>query len=240
MILDTTIVVEFDCLVPQGKIISGENGAYQFDQKPKFKERKFDFSALEQFLKIPRLMAVPLHEVDHDLLKSSRGPYRPNQTLVRRHLEARENARADFYRKYGFLINQNKNKSETVTEFDAIHVELCRLDELRIRGELNDTSDSLFRPPSVSNWTTLKYGNASIPAPIYQPQNLAAALYLTWFFGPRHTANFKTCKMHTEFGPRAGCQVYFEYRSNKDFCSTACRVAHNEKINPNRKKKKEK
>jgi len=240
MILDTTIIIEFDCLVPQGKIGLGDDGAYHFEQKPKFRKRKFDFAALEQFLKIPRLRAVPLHEVDYDLLQSSRGPYRPSKTLVSRHLEARENARQDFYRSYGFLTNQNKNKSETAKEFDVIHIELCRLDELRVRGELSDTSDSLLSPPSASNWTTLKYGNASIPAPIYQPQSLASALYLTWFFGPRHTANFKTCKMHTEFGPKTGCQVYFEYRSNKDFCSEACRVAHNDQIKKSRNQKKEK
>jgi len=240
MILDTTIIIEFDCLVPQGKICLGDDGAYHFEQKPKFRKRKFDFAALEQFLKIPRLATVPLHEVDFDLLKSSRGPYRPNKTLVRRHLEARENARQDFYRSYGFLTNNHKNKSETEAEFDAIHISLCRLDELRTRGELVETSDNLFLPPSASTWKILDYGSGSIPAPIYQPQSLASALYLTWFFGPRHTANFKTCKMHTEFGPRVGCQVYFEARANKHFCSTACRVAHNEKINPNRKKKKEK
>ena len=216
MILDTAIEIKFDSLRPLGEIVEGEKGVYSFKEKPKYRRRKFEFAALVEFLNIPRLSFGSQEE----------------RTL----------ARYDFYKRWGFLTNYKDctELSENEATFDKWHIDLCELNEKRLRGELKTADEIKFTTPSIINWTVRTYETTNLALPIFTPTNLSSALYLSWLFGSRELSGMKTCQRHLDFGLKRGCQVYFIPKpKHKIYCCGNCKKNAHEKLNPrNRRSKK--
>ena len=223
MIIETVIEINFDCFVPIAKIEESRNssnvwkqGTFKFSNKIKYKRRKFEFRALTDFLNIPRLSFGSQEE----------------RTL----------ARYDFYNRWGFLTGSNEytKASENEATFDKFQIDLCELNEKRLRGELKDSDEIKFTTPEIVNWTVHQYEASSLALPVFHPPNLSSALYLSWFFGSKELAGMRTCKRFLEFGPKSGCQVVFTpSRKDKAYCCDACKKASHEKLNPrNRRSKK--
>jgi len=214
VILDTATEIKFDCLQPVGKIVEGYNGVYYFANKPKYKRRKLEFSALVEFLNIPRLS----HGSQEDRIL----------------------ARHDFYNRWGFLTNYNDytTASENEATFDKWHIDLCELNEKRLKGELKDADEVKFTTPGFINWTVRTYETTNLALPIFNPTNLSSALYLSWFFGSKELAGMKTCKRFEEDGSKSGCMVFFQpARKDQAYCSKPCKKAWYEKRRPKRSKK---
>jgi hypothetical protein len=216
MILEAALKINFDCFVPSAKIEESDKGTFKFSNKIKYKRRKFEFHALTDFLKIPRLSFGSQEE----------------RTL----------ARYDFYNRWGFLTGSNDytKASENEATFDSWHIKICKLNEMRIQGNLKDADDIEFTTPKFLNWTVHQYEASSLALPVFNPTNLSSALYLSWFFGSKELAGMRTCKRFFEFGPKSGCQVVFTpSRKDKTYCCDACKKASHEKLNPrNRRSKK--
>lgn len=223
MILETAIEINFNCFVPSARIEESKNssnvwkqGTFKFSNKIKYKRRKFEFRALTDFLNIPRLSFGSQEE----------------RTL----------ARYDFYNRWGFLTGSNEytKASENEATFDKFQIDLCALNEKRLRGELKDSDEIKFTTPEIVNWTVHQYEARSLSLPVFYPPNLSSALYLSWFFGSKELAGMRTCKRFLEFGPKSGCQVVFTpSRKDKTYCCDACKKASHEKLNPrNRRSKK--
>ncbi|MAB37510.1 MAG: hypothetical protein CL525_00360 [Aequorivita sp.] len=215
MFLEAAIEIKFDCLLPAAKIVERYNGIYYFDNDtPKYKKRKFEFRALTEFLKIPRL---------------SHGSK-----------EARTLARCDFYNRWGFLTDYNvyTTASENEATFDKWHMELCELNEKRLNGELKDADEIKFTKPGFINWTVRAYENTNLALPIFNPTNLSSALYLSWFFGARELAGMKTCKRFAIDGSKSGCSVFFKpTRKDQEYCGKPCAKDFYEKRRPTRRRK---
>ena len=216
MILETALKINFECLVPNAKFKESKNGTFKFSEKIKYKRRKFEFRTLTDFLKIPRLSFSSQEE----------------RTL----------ARYDFYKRWGFLTNYKDctKLSENEATFDKWHIDLCELNEKRLRGELKTADEIKFTTPSIINWTVRTYETTNLALPIFTPTNLSSALYLSWLFGSRELSGMKTCQRHLDFGPKLGCQVYFIPKpKHKIYCCGNCKKAAHEKLNPrNRRSKK--
>ena len=214
MILDTAIEIKFDSLRPLGEIVEGEKGVYSFKEKPKYRRRKLEFAALVEFLNIPRLSFGSQEE----------------RTL----------ARYDFYKRWGFLTNYKDctELSENEATFDKWHIDLCELNEKRLRGELKTADEIKFTTPSIINWTVRTYETTILALPIFNPNNLSSALYLSWFFGSRELAGMKTCKRFATDGAKSGCSVFFKpTRKDQEYCGKPCAVAFHEKRRPKRIRK---
>ena len=214
MILDTAIEIKFDSLRPLGEIVEGEKGVYSFKEKPKYRRRKFEFAALVEFLNIPRLSFGSQEE----------------RTL----------ARYDFYKRWGFLTNYKDctKLSENEATFDKWHIDLCELNEKRLRGELKTADEIKFTTPSIINWTVRTYETTNLALPIFNPTNLSSALYLSWFFGSRELAGMKTCKRFATDGAKSGCSVFFKpTRKDQEYCGKPCAKDFYEKRRPKRSRK---
>lgn len=127
LFLEAAIEIKFDCLQPVGKLLEGDKGVYSFAKKPKYKPRKLEFASLIEFLKIPGL---------------SHGSQ-----------EARTLARYDFYDCWGFLTGSNDltKASENEATFDKWHIDLCELNEKRLKGKLNDADVIKFNTLGLIN-----------------------------------------------------------------------------------------
>ena len=214
MILETALKINFECFVPSAEIEEIDNGTFKFSKKIKYKRRKFEFRTLTDFLKIPRLSFSSQEE----------------RTL----------ARYDFYRRWGFLTNYNDYAefSENGATFDKWHIDLCELNEKRLKGELKDADEIKFNTPGFINWTVRTYETTILALPIFNPTNLSSALYLSWFFGSRELAGMKTCKRFATDGAKSGCSVFFKpTRKDQEYCGKPCAVAFHEKRRPKRIRK---
>lgn len=214
MLLETALEIDFLCFVPDANIEETEKGVFKFSNKIKYKRRKFEFFALIDFLKISHL---------------SFGSQ-----------ERRNLARYDFYNRWGFLEGSNEyaNASENEATFDQFQIDLCALNEKRLRGELSSSEEIKFISPGLVNWKDHKYETTSLALPVFNPTNLRSALYLSWFFGAKLLAGMKTCKRFEEDGPKSGCMVFFHpTRKDQDYCGKPCKKAWYEKRRPKRSKK---
>ena len=214
MFLEAAIEINFECLVPSAEIEEIDNGTFKFSKKIKYKRRKFEFRTLTDFLKIPRL---------------SHGSQ-----------EERTLARYDFYRRWGFLTNYNDYAefSENGATFDKWHIDLCELNEKRLKGELKDADEIKFNTPGFINWTVRSYETTNLALPIFNPSNLSSALYLSWFFGSRELAGMKTCKRFATDGAKSGCSVFFKpTRKDQEYCGKPCAKDFYEKRRPKRSRK---
>ena len=219
MIIETALEINFDCYVPNAKIEESDNpsnvwrvGSFKFSDKIKYKRRKFEFRALTDFLKIPRLSFSSQEE----------------RTL----------ARYDFYNRWGFLTGSNDytKASENGATFDKFQIDLCELNEQRLKGQLKEVDETKFTTPEFVNWTVHQYEASSLSLPVFNPSDLSSALYLSWFFGSKELAGMRTCKHFLEFGPKSGCQVVFApSRKDKKYCCDACKKASHEKLNPRKR-----
>lgn len=228
MIIETAIQIDFECLVPEADIKPDKNGTYSFIEVPVYSKKEFVFEALNEFLDIPRLTLG---------CKMDRNP--GEMTRVKQ-TKKRSDAREKFYKNWGFLTSSNEDTqlSENEAVFDAYQLELCKLNDLRKLGKLKDTSDVKFSPPATASWKVREYGNTNLPVPVYQPKDLATALYLTWFFSPKEMAELKTCLRFIDYGPKVGCQVFFEPKSNKSFCCDTCKKNHHSQKRKTQNKEK--
>ena len=228
MILETSLEIKFECLVPASKIVEGVGGRFEFPEKVKYKRRDFEFRSLVAFLNIPRLSMEWLEDP-----KISE-----NQKKIR--INARRYARLDFYKRWGFLTanTQLQRLSESAAEFDAYHTELWKLNAQRIQGNLENTNGFRLKIPKFSKWTVHNYSTEKLAIPIQEPVNLWSAIYGAWFFGSKKLSNMRTCGRFENFGPRAGCEVFFIPKpSHKKFCSEVCKKASHDKFRSKNKRK---
>ena len=220
MIIENTILINFECYAPLGKLVERSDGTFEFKGKVRYKRRPFEFAALTEFLNIKKLSKNHVEGVSL------------SESQTQRLLEERSAARLRFYSQWGFVNASNEHcRSESEPQFDAFHIELLEYNKTRSSAVLMDAEGYRFSLPPFASWEMKDYNETSIAVPVFNPTTLAQALFTSWFFGSKFLSNLRTCERYKHFGPKLGCQVYFNpSRPKKKFCCDECRKASHDKF----------